>query len=57
MAVVYVVVVGCNDPENASILTYADGKAKVYQSYYDVIEVVKKINIGESDVVAKAVAL
>ncbi len=57
MAMVYVVVVGCNEPENASILTHADGKTKVYQSYYDVSEVVKKINSGESDVVARAVAL
>ncbi len=54
---VYVVVVDCNDPENASILTHTDGKAKVYQSHYDVSEVVKKINSGESDVVARAVAL
>ncbi len=57
MAMVYVVVVDCNDPENASILTHADGKTKVYQSYHDVSEVVKKINSGESDVVARAVAL
>ncbi len=57
MVMVYVVVVDCNDPENASILTHANGKTKVYQSYHDVSEVVKKINSGESDVVARAVVL
>ena len=57
MTMAYVVVVGCNEPENASILTHADGKNKVYQSYHDVSEVVKKINSGEPVVVARAVAL
>jgi len=54
---IYVVMVGCNNPVNARLLTHANGTTKNYSSKDEADEVAKKINDREGGIVARVVAV
>jgi len=54
---IYVVIVECNNPVNARLLTHPNGTTENYRAKYDADEVVKEINDREGSVFARVVAL
>lgn len=53
---IYVVMVECNNPVNARLLTHANGTTKTYSDINEAQEVAQRINDREGETVARVVA-